>query len=284
MPDELKYAILDTDFVSKANIISTKEHALADEVLAFPGYRFFCHQKMKEELSDHGTLPAQAWLDSMVADGTIVCYSDEKIVFELRKLASDNCLYYYRSFLKKGCDLFKAGFYEEYFGALDEFIESGTKDDIAFLSVLKSCEAFIGHGQNYGEVKAYVLSQTLWLIHGVETYIFCSDDFHARQGFANGAQIPCISILSVFLKLKYIGKSKEELLPYFQSYIRWNSERDIPQTQVKVWEYSYGSDKRIKVPSGTILDDIYAGVYETRKNGDLQRKQYRSTERLMHLE
>ena len=49
MAELQKYAILDTDFVSKANIIKTESHVLADEVLVFPGYSFFCHQKMKGE-------------------------------------------------------------------------------------------------------------------------------------------------------------------------------------------------------------------------------------------
>ena len=40
MTDAVKYAILDTDFVSKANIIRIETQVLADEVLAFPGYRF----------------------------------------------------------------------------------------------------------------------------------------------------------------------------------------------------------------------------------------------------
>ena len=51
MAEQQKYAILDTDFVSKTNIIKTESHVLADEVLAFPGYSFFCHQKMKGEAS-----------------------------------------------------------------------------------------------------------------------------------------------------------------------------------------------------------------------------------------
>ena len=55
MTEQRKYAILDTDFVSKANIIKTENRMLADEVLAFPGYSFFCHHKMKEELGDHGS-------------------------------------------------------------------------------------------------------------------------------------------------------------------------------------------------------------------------------------
>lgn len=35
MADQRKYAILDTDFVSKANIIKTEGRVLADEVFAF---------------------------------------------------------------------------------------------------------------------------------------------------------------------------------------------------------------------------------------------------------
>ena len=66
MSEEFKYAILDTDFVSKANIIKANDRVLADEVLEFPGYKFYCHQKMKEELGDHGTRPSKAWLDDRI--------------------------------------------------------------------------------------------------------------------------------------------------------------------------------------------------------------------------
>ena len=144
MTDALKYAILDTDFVSKANIIRIETQVLADEVLAFPGYRFFCHQKMKEELADHGTRPAQDWLDRMIEQGKITCYSDEQIICELENQVAEHCFLYYRSFLKNGCDLFNVDFYGLYFSALDKFLESGTRDSKIFLSVLQSCEARIG--------------------------------------------------------------------------------------------------------------------------------------------
>ena len=71
MAEQKKYAILDTDFVSKANIIKTESHVLADEVLAFSGYSFFCHQKMKEELADHGRRDAQVWLENKIKSGII---------------------------------------------------------------------------------------------------------------------------------------------------------------------------------------------------------------------
>lgn len=275
MAGALKLAILDTDFVSKANIIRTQTHVLADEVLAFPGYRFFCHQKMKEELADHGTRPAQEWLDRMIVRGSISCYSDERIIRELEDQVAGYCFSYYQSFLKKGCNLFDADFYSRYFTPLDEFVESDAQDSGIFMSVLQSCEAGVGHQQSYGEVKAFVLSQTLKLLYNEDTYIFCSDDFGARQGFANGAQIPCISILSVFLKLKLIGKSIEDVHPYFESFVQWCMERENPQTQVRVWEFVSGSDKRIRVPITSLLEDIYAGKYLARKNGDLQKARIR---------
>ena len=51
MSEEFKYAILDTDFVSKANIIKADDRVLADEVLEFPGYKFYYHQKMRRKQS-----------------------------------------------------------------------------------------------------------------------------------------------------------------------------------------------------------------------------------------
>ena len=38
MSESVRYAILDTDFVSKANIIKSNNRVLADEVLEFPRY------------------------------------------------------------------------------------------------------------------------------------------------------------------------------------------------------------------------------------------------------
>ena len=69
--------------------------------------------------------------------------------------------------------LFNADFYGQYFTSLDEFIESGVQEPNIFLSVLQSCEAQIGHQQSYGEVKAFVLSQTLKLLYDEEACTGC---------------------------------------------------------------------------------------------------------------
>ena len=270
MTEPIKNAILDTDFVSKANIIKPGDSVLADEVLSFPGYRFFCHQKMIEELGDHGTRQSQEWLAKKIAAGVIECYSDERIIREMQEQIGNNCFLYFRSFLKNGCNLFHRELYRSHFEALDQYLESGNLTKKAFLSVLQTRESSIGHQESYGEVKAFVLSQVLKMLKGTETYIFCSDDFGARQGFANGALIPCISILSVFLKMKLIGKSLEEVQPFFQSLVRWCTERENPQTHVRVWKFASGSDKRVRVPISTLLTEIFDGKYQARKDGDLQ--------------
>lgn len=180
MSEVVRYAILDTDFVSKANIIRTDDRVLADEVLSFPGYKFFCHQKMKDELRDHGTRAAQGWLDQKIASGEITCYDDSDIIAELMG-AVGTCGYsYYQSFLKSGCDLIRSDYYAEYFGQLDEWLEAGHIEIDGFLSILSSCEELIGHQKSYGEVKAFVLLKVINLLFSADAVIFCSDDFGAR--------------------------------------------------------------------------------------------------------
>lgn len=268
MNELVRYAILDTDFVSKANIIKSNNRVLADEVLAFPGYRYYCHQKMKMELSDHGTSAAQEWLNQKIANGDIRCYDDAQIVVELKRAVGDYCYAYYRSFLKEACDMIDSDYYGRYFEELDKYLEQGKLNDSEFLDVLRACESLIGQKKSYGEVKAFVLLKTISFVYGVETFIFCSDDSNARRSYANSALIPCISILSVFLKLWLLKKPYSYVEPYYQSFVDWCINRDNPQTNVKVWMFS----KKERVPIESVLMDIYAGKYAARKDGDLQMK------------
>ena len=140
MAKQRKYAILDTDFVSKANIIKSGNHMLADEVVAFPKYSFFCHQKMKKAWGVHGTRNAQVWLESKIALGEIICYSDDQILFEMSEYILRYCFSYYRTFLKQGCELFDSEFYGQYFHPLDELMEMDGYNSKTFLTVLRSCE------------------------------------------------------------------------------------------------------------------------------------------------
>ena len=47
-----KYALLDTDFISKTHFIQgNTEKSLSDLVVEMPGYCFFCHSQIIKELS-----------------------------------------------------------------------------------------------------------------------------------------------------------------------------------------------------------------------------------------
>lgn len=274
MSELIKYAILDTDFVSKANIIKTDDRVLADEVLAFLEYRFYCHHKMTEELDNHGTNEARKWLKGKIESGEIICYDDRRIIEELQEEIGVRCFSYYRSYLENGCGMVSEVFYASYFTDLDEWLDSGKTDMNEFLSLLQTCEAKVGHQKSYGEVKAFVLLQTIRYLYASEAFMFCSDDRLARQGFVNKALVPCISILSVFLKLWLMGKPYDDAQGFYQSFVDWCMNREEPQTMVKVWVFKTGSYKREAVRIESVLADIYAGKYEARKDGDLQLRKH----------
>lgn len=57
-----------------------------------------------------------------------------------------------------------------------------------------------------GEKKTYVLVQMMEILYNKQVYVFCSDDFKARQSIASLTKtINCISILGVLEEI-YDGK------------------------------------------------------------------------------
>ncbi|SFO30015.1 hypothetical protein SAMN04487831_11748 [Pseudobutyrivibrio sp. UC1225] len=271
MSELVKYAILDTDFVSKANIICSNGCMLADEVLRFPHYKFACHLKMMEELNYHN-VGAGRWLQTRIETGEIICVDDRAIIESLKEEVGESCFLYYRSFLNEGCNIISNDFYSQYFNDLDTWIEVGNsdKDMDEFLALLQICESSIGHGNSYGEVKAFVLLKYLKMTQESQVIVFCSDDRGARRGFANLSMSPCISLLAVFYKLWRMGTSYEIADGYYQSFVNWCLRRANPQNTVRVWNYTEGTEKLIKTSIQDVLNDIYDGKYEVRKDGDLQ--------------
>lgn len=266
--NEATYAVLDTDFISKAISIRNGMHILADEILSFPGYAFYCHEKVRGELHGKGTDEAAEWLRQMTESGTISLYSDERIIRELEFCSLRSPISYFLSFLEKGCSyLISADFYENHFADLAGISEG---NPLSFLSALHSCESTIGTGESYGEVKAFILARTLQLKTNYSVCVFCSDDSGARRGFSTMGNIPSISIPGVFVKMKSIGKTIEEMQPYFDDYIELCITKTNPVPMIKVWEYMFGTYKRVSVPMTFLLEDIYRGRYITGRNGDLQ--------------
>lgn len=265
MEMDKKYALLDTDFLYKAHLArNTANHTLAEFVLDFNDYEFFCHEMIKEELTRHEINPdPNPWLEEKIKAGRIKLYSDRDIMNELSKIYGAAATLTYISLLKISCDTFNAGFFDEYYGSL-EYTENVTDID-GFLTALKECDEKIPHQNGLGEKKTYVLVQMMEILYNKQVYVFCSDDFKARQSIAGLTKpINCISILGVFYKLMKMGHDKAEMQEYYNRLSAFLKN----QTDYRVWSLS--GHQRIRVPIMQVLDDIYAEKFQLLKNGDLQ--------------
>ena len=77
-----KYALLDTDFISKTySIKGDKNKRLIDQILKFPEYEFFCHDKILSELNVY-SVDISLWLEEKLIK-KIKCYTDRNILESL---------------------------------------------------------------------------------------------------------------------------------------------------------------------------------------------------------
>lgn len=171
-----KYALLDTDFISKMHLIrKDDQNKLIDKIMVMPNYTFYCHEQISVELLRHNTVGPLEWFKGKVKSKLIYLYNDEMILDELTAIYGDLALAMYVDMLKTACDAYKDGYFEENFTEMSkinalyvgrtEFLEKLTLD----------CET-IGAGKNLGELKSYVLLQALNMKFGQRVYVFCSDD------------------------------------------------------------------------------------------------------------
>ena len=219
---------------------------------------------IKEELTRQEISPdPNPWLEEKIKARRIKLYSDRDIVNELSKIYGEIATLTYISLLQISCDTFNAEFFEEYYGML-EYTENVTDID-CFLTALKACDDKIPHQNGLGEKKTYVLVQMMEILYNKQVYVFCSDDFKARQSIASLTKsINCISILGVFYKLMKMGHDKTEMQEYYNRLSAFLKN----QTEYRVW--SLLGHQRIRVPIMQVLDDIYDGKFQLLKNGDLQ--------------
>lgn len=265
MESDKKYALLDTDFLYKAHLARNNvSHTLADLVITFDDYKFFCHEMIREELTRREIYPdPNPWLEEKIKDGRIELYTDQDIIDELRKAYGMLATYAYLTYLRISCNTFNTGFFERYYGVLEEMenlIDAGK-----FLKALQKCDDSIPHKSGLGEKKSFVLIQMLEFLYDKDVYVFCSDDFKARQSIAGLPNpINCISILGVFYKLMKLGHGKLEM----QEYYFHLSDFLKNQTEYKVWSKS--GYQRVGVPIEQLFDEMYAGKFQLLRNGDLQ--------------
>ncbi len=265
-----KKALLDTDFLFKAQLAQNENReALAERIINFEGYEFFCHEKILNELSYHGFDPDPVpWLRDKIEKGIVKCYSDEDIINEIRNEYGIGAPRYYLDMLRISCDSFEPDFFSTAYKPLLELPDC--VDEQAFLNVLETCDRAIENGSSMGEKKSFVLAQLLQLKYPGQVVVFCSDDSRARRNVAYiDGSIRCLSILATFQKLKADGVEKDAARQYFHSLCNFYALHH--QKSMKVWKY--GTSERISVEFERLFDEIYEGKFEIRASGDLRYKE-----------
>lgn len=263
----IKYALLDTDFVSKMHRIrKDDQNKLIDKIMAMPGYVFYCHRQIESEISRHYSTDLSEWFKERVADDSIRLYDDGMILSELSDIYGELVQTAYAEMMKTACDTYREGYFEEKFTRLLQLDYSRVNSE-EFLKQLDADCDDMGPGQNLGELKLYVLFQMLKMKLGKQLYVFCSDDKNARNGIVSIGGARCISVLSAFVRLqKEIGFTREDAEPYIKSYMSCLGK---DQTTFRVQDSS--KEKRLcKVPCEQVFDEMFSGKIEEMKTGNLK--------------
>ena len=263
-----KYALLDTDFISKMHIIQKDvENHLIDRIMELPRYQFFCHSQIRTELFRHNVSDSMEWLEEKISVGQIKCYDDEDILNELVPVYGASAALLYVNLLQKACQAYQTGYFEDNFKELQkiDYRDVPRRD---FLEKLKADCDSIGISKNLGEIKTYVLLQTLSLMSDEQIYVFYSDDRNARSGIVSIGGVKCISVLSAFLRLKKeCNFGLEEAKDYIQSWLDFCARNK--QTTFKVQENSK-TLRLCKVPCEQVMREIYEDKYEETLTGYLK--------------
>lgn len=263
-----KYALLDTDFISKMHLIRKDDQdKLIDKIMEMPNYTFYCHKQIGIELLRHNIAGSPEWFAEKLADKSISLYDDEMIMDELSDIYGELAIASYVGMLRTACDAYSEGYFEENFIGISKLDYSCVSRE-EFLKQLESdCNA-ISEGENLGELKSYVLLQVLNMKFGEQIYVFCSDDKNARGGIVSIGGARCISVLSSFIRLqKEIGFTRDDAEPYIKSYMSRCLGKD--QTTFKVQDTT--KEKRMcKVPCEQVFDEMFMGKIEEMKTGNLK--------------
>ena len=74
-----RYALLDTDFISKTHSVQDDGgNRLIDRVIELPGYEFFCHAQIVTELNRYNA-DAPIWLSEKIGAQKIKSYTDQAV-------------------------------------------------------------------------------------------------------------------------------------------------------------------------------------------------------------
>lgn len=104
-----RYALLDTDFISKTHSVQDDNgNHLIDRVMELPEYEFFCHAQIVTELNRYNA-DAPIWLSEKIGAQKIKSYTDQEILESLSLVRGPLACATYTQMLKLACDAFSKG-------------------------------------------------------------------------------------------------------------------------------------------------------------------------------
>ena len=168
--------------------------------MELPEYEFFCHAQIVTELNRYNA-DAPIWLSEKVGAQKIKSYTDQEILESLSLVRGPLACATYTQMLKLACDAFSRNYFSEHYRALED-ADYATISNEDYLKELERLDIEVGKKNNLGEIKSFVLLQVLSVMLGEQIYVFCSDDKNARNGATNFEDVRCISLVSVFSRLK----------------------------------------------------------------------------------
>ena len=265
-----KYALLDTDFISKAySVQNGSDNHLIDQVMELPEYEFFCHAQIVTELNRYNA-DTPGWLREKIGTKEIKSYTDQAILENLSLVRGALACATYTQMLKLACDAFSKDYFSEHYRALED-VDYAAISNEDYLKELQLFDVEVEKKNNLGEIKSFVLLQVLSVMLGEQIYVFCSDDKNARNGATNFEDVRCISLVSVFSRLKEEANwTIDDAEPYIESLIAFY--QDHHQTTFRVMEAS--AVRRLqRIPCRQVLQEIFYGKFIELKNGMLRYKQ-----------
>ena len=264
-----KYALLDTDFISKTYSIRGKANdSLIDRIMELPEYEFFCHEQIVAELGNyHADAPVR--LREKTGTKKIKICTDQDVLENLSLVRGPLACATYTGMLKSACDAFSRDYFSEHYQALEDIDYMAISNE-DYLKKLQLLDVEVGKKNNLGEIKSFVLLQVLSVMLGEQIYVFCSDDRNARNGITNFEGVRCVSLLSVFSRLKEEANwTMDNAGPYIESFIAFCREHH--QTTFRVMEASEVRRMQ-RIPCRQVLQEIFEGRFIELKNGMLRYK------------
>ena len=265
-----RYALLDTDFISKTHSVQDDGgNHLIDRVMELPEYEFFCNAQIVTELNRYNA-DAPVWLREKIETQKIKSYTDQEILETLALVRGPLACATYTQMLKLACDAFSKDYFSEHYRVLED-VDYATISNEGYLKELQLLDIEVGKKNNLGEIKSFVLLQVLSVMLGEQIYVFCSDDKNARNGATNFEDVRCISLVSVFSRLKEEANWViDDAEPYIEALVEFYQGHN--QVTLRVMESSE-SGRLQRVPCGQVLREIFEEKFVELKNGMLRYKQ-----------